>query len=56
MQHFLKPMAGAAGTEVVTAEFLEKFLVSVDHAVATADMGFGRVTPSSACYSSRKQE
>jgi hypothetical protein len=28
----------------------------MDHAVATPDMGFGGVTPSSACYSSRKQE
>lgn len=56
MQQFLKPAVGATGTEVVAAELLEEFLVTVDHAVATADMGFGRVPPSSACYSFRKQE
>ena len=49
-------MAGAAGTEVVAAELLEEFLVAMDHAVSAANMGFGRVTPSSACYSFRKQE
>jgi hypothetical protein len=49
MQQFLKPATGAARTGVVAAELLEEFLVTVDHAVAAADMGFGRVTPSSAC-------
>ena len=49
MQQFLKPAVGAARAEVVAAELLEEFLVTVDHAVAAADMGFGRVTPSSAC-------
>jgi len=45
MQQFLKPAVGAAGTEVVAAELLEEFLVTVDHAVAAADMGFGRESP-----------
>jgi hypothetical protein len=56
MQQFLKPMAGVAGTQVVATELLDEFLVSVDDSIATADMSFGRVTPSSACYSARKQE
>jgi hypothetical protein len=40
MQQFLKPAVGAVGREVVAAELLEEFLVTVEHAVAAADMGF----------------
>lgn len=49
-------MTGAARTEVIAAELFDEFFVAVDHAVSAADMSFGRVTPSSACYSFRKQE
>jgi hypothetical protein len=33
-------MAGAAGAEVVAAEFLQQFLVAVDDAVAALDLRF----------------
>jgi hypothetical protein len=41
MQQFLKPAARVAGTGVVPAQFLDQFLVAVDDAVSTFDLGFG---------------
>jgi hypothetical protein len=42
MQHFLKPMSGAAKAEVVPAQFLRQFLPAMDNAVTAPDVSFGR--------------
>jgi hypothetical protein len=44
MQHFLKPAAGTAGAQVVSAEPLEKLLVAVHYAIAALNARFGRIT------------
>ena len=54
-QQRLKPMAGAAGAGVITAEFLDQFLVAVDHAQTTLDLGFRVEIPSGACSGAQKQ-
>ena len=51
----MKAVARAARAEVVTAELLEQLLVAVQDAEPAPHMRFGRVTPSSACYSARKE-
>src|SRR5688500_14077819 len=43
MQHFLKPLVGAAGARVVAAELFEQFLVAVDDADAALDVRLGGV-------------
>jgi hypothetical protein len=43
MQHFLKTPPGAAGAEVVAAEFLEQLFVAVDDPLAAFDARLGRV-------------
>ena len=42
MQHFLKPTSGAAGAEVVPAQFLRQFFHAMDNAVTTLNVSFGR--------------
>jgi len=43
MQQALKSAAGLAWARIVPTEFLEQFLVPMDHADAALDLGFRRV-------------
>jgi hypothetical protein len=45
---FLKPAARTAWTQIIPSELLKQFFVAVDDSVAALDMGFGRISPSSA--------
>ncbi len=51
----MKALPRTAGARVVSTELLEQFLVPMHNAVAAADVGFRRVSPSSAYLRSRKQ-
>ena len=55
MQHFLKPAARIARTEIVAAQLLVKHLVSVHDAKPALHIGLGRISPSSAYWSVRKE-
>jgi hypothetical protein len=41
MQQFLKAARGAAGAEVVPAQFFRQFLLAMDDAVTALNLGFG---------------
>jgi len=56
MQHFLKPPARAAGTEIIAAKLLEQFLLATaNRAVATFDPGFAEGTPGGAWTCAQKE-
>jgi hypothetical protein len=55
MQQFLKSTLGTAGAEVIPSELFEQFLIPMHKAMASSHVGFGWISPSSVCYSSRKQ-
>ena len=42
-QRRLKAAAGAAGAQVVAAEFFDEFFFAVDHARAALHFGLGRI-------------
>ena len=44
MQHFLKPPAGTAGTQIVASQLFNEVFVTVDYAMAFFDSGFGRIS------------
>src|SRR5262249_20080618 len=55
MQHFLKPATGAAGAEVVAAEFLAQLLVAMDDSATSLDLSFAQGTPGVACPWAQKE-
>jgi len=43
-QHFLKPVTGTAGAQIVASEFFNQFFLAVNFAAASFDVRFGRIT------------
>jgi len=46
---FLEPFARAARAGIISFQFLDQFLVTVNHAVAALDLGLAVENPSGAC-------
>jgi hypothetical protein len=44
MQHFLKPAARTAGTQVIAPQLFNEIFVTVDYPVPSFDLGFGRIS------------
>jgi len=56
MQHFLKPASRATGTEIVSSEPFEQFLVAAaDAAVAAFDPSLAQGTPGDALTSAQNE-
>jgi hypothetical protein len=57
MQHFLKPVAGAAGAEVVSTQLLEQLLLATaDRTVAALHASFAQGTLGDASTSAQNEE
>jgi hypothetical protein len=57
MQHFLKPAAGTAGTEVIASKLLEQLLLAAaDGPVAPLHASFAQGTPGDASTCAQKEE
>jgi hypothetical protein len=41
MQHFLKPLPRTARTRIIASQFLDQFLVAMNHALTALDVCFG---------------